>query len=754
MERWTTWLTGMLLAAGTGFAAPDPVHLENSDGWERLWLGSYEERVDWAQLETHPGWQATGIGAASPRPVPGTRIVWLRHRLPELPGRTPFLLTTRCDFLVDIYAGRQFVGRPMNAIPEYLNPLASKMTPQLDSWPVRMLPAGSSGSWLYLRMLWDDRMMRTLRCDSVATGDQAPLGREYLDLAFTYFLTGQILMFGAVAFFISGFVYRSLRYVGYGLPVGLLGAFSSLLSDIPRILATEPAVFLDLLYGLSMTMGLALSLMAVAVFDNSRHRQGIWNVIWQAVLLPGLLVPWLAGWTDYFTVAYWAVGLSTPGIILLSWFYYRVYRERQPYLLVYLVANLVVIMAFLSDFIFDVQVPGGLPFIWPFSMYVFLGILGYVAVDRQKRLDTERDREKHRYIRERNKLLEQTARIQNASLRENTRLLDDLSQELKKKTVRISYGDRARLLLLYGGHSGLKPLRSALAGCGMHVEIVGPAEEPSSAAEDYDLVLFGPEFLDAGKAIARRGRSKAVLILDQESRHQDDVLWSDHPWLDNIIFIDRSDETFTQKIILGTISKMMTDNIYGIEKYLNWGVALQEFRVEGSRQRQEIIDILAAFLEETGIRRRIRSDALIVADEMMMNAIFSAPRDAGGLPVYEGIDRRGDLILAPDEQALLRFGFDGTWLALSVEDPFGSINRQTILEYVAHCTRNKNPEALHGHGGKTGGGTGIYSIIHRSDLVIVNVTEDERTEFIALLRVTGRSGRSGKGLHYFKRDAA
>jgi hypothetical protein len=67
--------------------------------------------------------------------------------------------------------------------------------------------------------------------------------------------------------------------------------------------------------------------------------------------------------------------------------------------------------------------------------------------------------------------------------------------------------------------------------------------------------------------------------------------------------------------------------------------------------------------------------AELIVDEMLENALYSAPRDSTGAILFvKGSERT----LLPDEKISLRCGFDGEQLFLEVRDSWGSLSPETV----------------------------------------------------------------------------
>jgi hypothetical protein len=86
-------------------------------------------------------------------------------------------------------------------------------------------------------------------------------------------------------------------------------------------------------------------------------------------------------------------------------------------------------------------------------------------------------------------------------------------------------------------------------------------------------------------------------------------------------------------------------------------------------------------------------------------------------------------------------------VGLSVEDPFGALNRETILKYLKSCydgfagSMNQN---------KGGAGRGLHQIIENTDITVFNVKKNVRTEVICLFNLEPAKDREQiPTFHYF-----
>ncbi|HSK04250.1 MAG TPA: response regulator [Kofleriaceae bacterium] len=172
--------------------------------------------------------------------------------------------------------------------------------------------------------------------------------------------------------------------------------------------------------------------------------------------------------------------------------------------------------------------------------------------------------------------------------------------------------------------------------------------------------------------------------------------------------------------------KLIRGDLFGAEKYLLWGTELHEARLARSSQRTEVVGELAARVRARGQSARVASMAMLVADELISNAVHNAPVDAGGVPYRRELPRDRELALDERHRVRLRWGCDARYLAIEVTDWFGTLHEHAILHALARSDVRQ-----------TGGGAGMgLALTYRScDQLVFNLAPGVRTEAIALIDV-------------------
>lgn len=306
-----------------------------------------------------------------------------------------------------------------------------------------------------------------------------------------------------------------------------------------------------------------------------------------------------------------------------------------------------------------------------------------------------------------------------------------------------------RVLLLESNKKQQIIARMALGGTGVALDIASTNEEGQSLLEanSYDIVVTDTEMIQLTQ-MARKKNPDLKLVFMTSSDIPDYLNYlKNYDYISNVVSRHGDDKLFTIKNIVTTVSKLVNQDFFGLEKYLSWGVDVQEHPVVSSTQRKDLIHSMEDYFTSIGLRSTIVHRASAVTEELLMNAIYDAPtRD--GKPIYNHLSRQVPVDLKPEEQGKFRYACDGVLAAISVQDPFGALTRDIILTYLDSCYGGRAGSL---NAEKGGAGMGLFQLIGTSDLVIFNVSPRVKTEVIALFNIDLKISKSIKypSFHYF-----
>lgn len=294
-------------------------------------------------------------------------------------------------------------------------------------------------------------------------------------------------------------------------------------------------------------------------------------------------------------------------------------------------------------------------------------------------------------------------------------------------------------------------IKIALGGTGVRVEVSKSIEEAKELLlkSNYNILFLSANMLEIADFVKENKlKAKIVLLTEEESKDYIAKI-KDYGFLSNIIATKQDDRASNIKSISTTVSKMISGDIFGLEKYLNWGVDVKELEISSSAERQDINDKVADYLKDLGLRTSLISRCQAVIEELLMNAIYDAPVDSSGKALHNHKSRRETIVLEKHQKGKLRFATDGLYLAVSVEDPFGAFKKETIFKYLEenYCSV---PENMLVHPDKGGAGKGLFIISENSDLVIYNIARGRKTEVIVLFDLNPLKDKKNTSLHYFE----
>ncbi len=278
--------------------------------------------------------------------------------------------------------------------------------------------------------------------------------------------------------------------------------------------------------------------------------------------------------------------------------------------------------------------------------------------------------------------------------------------------------------------------KMALGGTGVLLDIAASVEEGRAKIEatEYDLIVFDAANIELANLAAEKNPKTGLVLMTSDQIPTYLPALKALKATPHIVSRDDSDRTFTVKNIVTTVTKLLSRDFFGLEKYISWGVDVQTMPIVGSKQRQDILFDVARYFEKIGIRRANRDRIQCVLEEMLMNAIYDAPIGKDGKSLYNHLPRTVDFNLKPEEQGMVRFATDGMLIAVSVQDPFGSLQGSTILRYL-EANYGGTANDINAKENKGGAGRGLHQIVENSDLVVFNVDPGKKTEAIALFNV-------------------
>jgi CRP-like cAMP-binding protein len=274
--------------------------------------------------------------------------------------------------------------------------------------------------------------------------------------------------------------------------------------------------------------------------------------------------------------------------------------------------------------------------------------------------------------------------------------------------------------------------KMALAGLGCSLETFSTVEDLKTFLQNNSCDLLVIDFEHADDAHSLNLKCPTIVVVDHDSssvsecltKTPDDVFFMSVP-VGTRAFIVKS----WQSIVRTVLSKKQPR----FTSYLSKGAQFHKVDVSNSSQRENIIDRVNEYFAGFGIRKNFLARLSVVAEEMLMNAIYDAPVDENGKAKYNHLDRQVEVQLGQEEQARFFYGSDGSILAVGIWDPFGAFKRKDLIEHLVRCYSG-NPEEAD-RGDKGGAGRGLHQMVEHSDLVTFTVLNGISTQVFAFFHL-------------------
>lgn len=273
----------------------------------------------------------------------------------------------------------------------------------------------------------------------------------------------------------------------------------------------------------------------------------------------------------------------------------------------------------------------------------------------------------------------------------------------------------ARVVLLAPAGEDAAHILRALKATGASVVHVQDVAQLDTHARGVDLVVADRILADAPSVTARGGSEGPKCLLYSTALPtggRGDAFGGSTEVTNFLAGSPRlaSDELFA------TVTKLLSHDIFGLEKYFAWGSPSVRHLVHGPADREAALDAVLGLASAHEVHPRWSRLIASMVDELVMNALSAGP-DTERLPT-------------PIE---VRASYDGRRFGISVSDPFGRFDLETAScftnEWFQHRDERIAPQER---------GIGLHHVMSSLSHLVINLARDERTEMIGLLDVRTR----------------
>jgi hypothetical protein len=142
----------------------------------------------------------------------------------------------------------------------------------------------------------------------------------------------------------------------------------------------------------------------------------------------------------------------------------------------------------------------------------------------------------------------------------------------------------------------------------------------------------------------------------------------------------------------------------------------------------------------------VRDRIQLVADELMMNALYHAPTDDRGQELFRGYTLKQLATLPEVSPIQVQYGCSGRYFGIAVRDAGGSLQRERALSYLVRAQTGAQIEQK-----TSGAGLGLVSVLRSVSKLVFNLAPGYSTEVIALfdMELISHGKVGARSLHIF-----
>jgi hypothetical protein len=159
-----------------------------------------------------------------------------------------------------------------------------------------------------------------------------------------------------------------------------------------------------------------------------------------------------------------------------------------------------------------------------------------------------------------------------------------------------------------------------------------------------------------------------------------------------------------------------------------------------SARREARFERMREFFATQGISERMIASSSDVAEELVTNALYDAPVEAGYF--QHPIQRTEDVKLPPEHACEISYGVEHGSVFIRVRDPFGALTRTRLLGVLNRCQAT----SISLDESRGGAGLGLWRIFSTASSIAITVIPGSLTDIMVRIE-TRRRRAGGKALH-------
>lgn len=192
-------------------------------------------------------------------------------------------------------------------------------------------------------------------------------------------------------------------------------------------------------------------------------------------------------------------------------------------------------------------------------------------------------------------------------------------------------------------------------------------------------------------------------------------------------------EPATATLIKSLFSTDHDEGPFGLARFFSPTTRIQKIVLHHSDERTAASNAMESFLEKSGMTLKIAAKIAQASDELLMNAIFSAPRDKIGNATRQNLVRTAKFPFSEGETVELETALADDYAGLCVTDRFGSLQEENVVKFLGQNFQTHD-YMLRKYG--SGAGLGMYGIVQSGLSLFFRVMPGKRTDAMIFFKRT------------------
>ncbi len=286
---------------------------------------------------------------------------------------------------------------------------------------------------------------------------------------------------------------------------------------------------------------------------------------------------------------------------------------------------------------------------------------------------------------------------------------------------------KRRVLAISNDLDQLRRIVATLERAGAEVDAVRSPDAIAADVIPHRYIFFAPPTSNGSSsaslpALVAKLRDRAhVTIVTPQATLLDLTRYLHDDRINHVVVGDELDHG-----VFVTAQKLLTGDIFGIEKYLPEGTPVHYARLRDFEGRGKAIQTVLDYAEEAKMRRQVRGAIGSVCEELLMNALYDAPVDADGKPMFADVDPHARVTTLSPRPVSIRYAATDQMFAIAVRDRFGRLAKNTMISYIEKCINSPNQIDRKTYGA----GLGLYLVANAAATYVVNVAYGIATEVV------------------------